>query len=299
MDAPRRFGHPDVTWTPSADHDPRQVVAAWLQHRVVLAIRQRVGAMSVREMAARLGVNKSTVGRWLAGQEPLSFPALGTLAAAFGVEILDALAIDGNDPIDLLPPPYRPLARHEHGHLNFARPNEPAWAQLAAAVAAAVTDAEADGSSHLLTASTLAWSLARTAHALAPTQDVVDLDPDNPNIVTLGLEVSITVTVTVVSEGPAPQVRAGILRALGGLRAAGTDVSRPVSALMLGQRGARILEQILNRAGDGFATVSATALARAGMGDPIDADVTVLELVCVDAGAGRVALLEITKAPRR
>jgi transcriptional regulator with XRE-family HTH domain len=275
------------------------VVAAWLQHRVVLALRRSAGSMSVREMATRAGVNKSTMGRWLTGQEPLSLPALGMLATAFGLDILDALANQDDDVAGLLPPPYRPLARHESGQLTFARPDEPAWARLAAAMAAMVVDAEADGSAHLLSASALAWALARTSHTLPPTAELVDLDPSNPATVTLGLEQPVTITVTLVIEGPAAHVRASILRALGAPRADGADASRPVSALVLDPRGARILEQVLTRTGDGSVTVSATALARAGIGDPIDADVTLVELARADAGTRRVVLLERTKVRTR
>jgi transcriptional regulator with XRE-family HTH domain len=284
-----------VTWAPSTDHDPRQVVAAWLQHRIVLAIRQRAGAVSVREMATRVGVNKSTMGRWLAGQEPLSISALGTLAAAFGVDILDALAVEGDDPIDLLPPPYRPLAHHQDGHITLVSPDEPAWSQLAAAVSTTVADAEVDGSAHLLSGSTLAWALARAAHTLAPTQDLTDLDPDDTSVVTFGLEQPITIAVTLVADSPAAQIRASILRALGHPRDPGIRLNRMVRALVLGPRGARVLEQVLTRSDDGSAIVSATALARAGLGDPIDADVTVVDLAGADAGSARVVLLEITK----
>lgn len=296
MDTPPRFGHTDVTWAPSTNHDPKQVVAAWLQHGVVLAIRQHVGAMSVREMATRAGVNKSTMGRWLAGQEALTLPALGTLAAAFGVDILDALAVDGDDPVNLLPPPYRPLVRREAGQITFDEPDEPAWVQLAAAVAATVADAQADGSVHLLTASALAWAFARSAHSLAPTRDLVDLDPTDASIVTLGLDTPISVAITFIIDGSAALTRSSILRALSAPREAGTE-TRPVSALTLGPRGVRILAQVLTRIDEHSAIISATTLARVGLGDPVDPDVSVVELANVDAGAGagRVVLLEITK----
>lgn len=299
MDAPKQFGHLDVAWAPAAEHDPRQVIAAWLQHRVVLALRQRASSMSVREMAALVGVNKSTMGRWLAGQEPLSLSALGALSAAFGLEILDGLAFGSRDVLDLLPPPYRPLARLVDGHLTFADPTEPAWVQLADTVGAQITEAEADGCGHLVTAGALASALARAAHRLPPTAGLVDIDAGDGSVVTFGLEQPISVAVTVVADGPASLARTSILRALGTPRVVGAD-ARVVAALALGPRGTRILDQVLTgvagRSATVSATVSATALARAGLGDPADPDVSVVELANVTGGAGCMVVLEIAKA---
>lgn len=297
MNPPRRFGHADVTWSPSVTHDPRQVIAAWLQHQVVRAVRAKAGAMSVREMAARAGVHKSTMGRWLAGQEVLNLAGIGTLAGTFGLDILDALASESDDPSSLLPEPYRPLACFRDGQLTFAGREEPAWAQLAAAMAAVIVDAEGDGSAHLLSASTLAWAVARSAHALAPTRGLVDLTPVDASIVTLGLEQPVTICVTLVPDGSSGQVRRSVLGPLRGSRAEPANSGRHVAALALGERGIQILDQVLTRTHDAAATVSATTLARAGIGDPIDADVTVVQLAGADAASWRVLLLELVKAP--
>ena len=294
MDAPTRFGHPDAGWAPSESHEPREVIGLWLQHRIVAAIRAQVGVMPVREMARRAGVSKSTMGRWLAGTELLNVSALGVLASAFGLDVLSALTIAG-DPVELLPEPYRPLANFHDGVPTFIRPNEPAWRQLAAAIADLFVSAGADGSTHLLTTPAVAYALGRAANELPPTRGLVDLVPANPGMVRFGLEESIDVAITIVGDGPAVEMRRTILSALRGAWHVEAD-ARAVTALTLHARGRRILEQILSvDAASGAATITSTTFARAGLGDPIGPDVSVTTLAERAVAGGCVQLLEIRK----
>ncbi len=299
MDAPTRFGYPDVLWAPSPDDDPREVVATYLQHRIVLAVRKNAGSMSVREMAARANVSKSTLARWLAGSELLGISALGRLAAAFGLKILDELSVSGgaDGPAALLPAPYRPLAVfHDGGGLTFTDLTEPAWEQLAAAVASTIATAYGSGSGHLLSAAALAWVVADAAHRLPPTRALVDIHDADHCTVSFGLEQPVEVTVALVPDTTAGQVRTAILGELLAPRVFPSPDSRRVVLLVMGGRGAMILDQLTATAPDGTGVISSLAMSRAGVGNPVDPDLVIKSLAGRTTVDGQVAALEIVKA---
>lgn len=297
MDAPDRLGYDDVTWSPSTDDDSREVIAMLLQHRVVLAVRHAAGRASVREMAARVGVGKSTMARWLSGQELLNVSGLAALAAAFGPDVLaDIVPAGPVDTVELLPEPYRPLATMRGGRLELAVPDEPAWSHFAKALADTVTAATSEGRDRLLSASALAWVLARAADELPPTRGLVDLDNIDSATITFGLDEPIVVSVVRVTEDTTGVVRKAILSALSNVAAA-TRPERRVIALTLGPRGGPLLDQLAQPGPTDVRVITSLAIARAGLGDPVDPDLLLREHSRSAANDGLVVLLESLKTP--
>ena len=294
MKAPERFGHEDVAWRPSVEDDPQEVIAIYLQHRVVMEVRRQDEQASVRDMAERAGVGKSTMARWLAGQELLNMSGLAALAVSFGVEVLDGLGgMEERNTAALLPAPYRPLAMVRSGNLAFADVSEPSWSELAVALTDAIEAEHHRRRGHLLSSPALAWMLACAAEELPPTRGLVDVGESDGTIV-FALEEPITVTVARVADDTAGRVRIGILFAL---MSAPVIAPRRVVALVLGTRGATVLDHLGRSRADGQLTIGSVTLARAGIGDPVGPDLVVTVRGRATAGAGTVVLLELLKSP--
>lgn len=96
------FGRRSYDPVLSSDSSLDEVVQDWLQHLIVLKLRQEMeaGATPRKAVARLLGVVDGQLGRKLAGTQPVTFEDLARLLMAFGPTLFPTLKNES----DLFPP---------------------------------------------------------------------------------------------------------------------------------------------------------------------------------------------------
>ncbi|KJE19369.1 hypothetical protein FF36_06357 [Frankia torreyi] len=119
---------PDIRWKPGTGDPPESVALAYLQHRLIAAVRAAEPDIDHVALELRLGRPRNSLRGVMNGRDPLQIEDALRIALAFDVPLQH-----GVERRDLLPPDYVPWTRWSPGNTlpTIISPSERAWAELA------------------------------------------------------------------------------------------------------------------------------------------------------------------------
>lgn len=145
------FGSSDARWHATPDDDPAEVAAAWLQHRLLRRIAERMGTdeVAAAELARRIGRPERSTYRAVRGERPVSLGELMAWAGAVGLELFqdfpESVAELLPPDVPALVPNWRPGAGQPMRFVRRSNISEVEWGGVATQLAAWLAAAKANG----------------------------------------------------------------------------------------------------------------------------------------------------------